>query len=95
MSRAQTGRRYTMFSAGQGSFRAAMFDRLRHPDAVMERKIMEYVGDGFTMLADRRGGTGKKPMTLDSFRDRVLAEPSRELEYTPGESGCGCFGAAT
>ena len=28
-----SGRRYTMFSAGQGSFRAAMIDRRRHPDA--------------------------------------------------------------
>lgn len=28
-----TGRRYTMFSAGQGSFRAALLDRRRHPDA--------------------------------------------------------------
>lgn len=27
------GRRYTMFSAGQGSFRAAMIDRRRHPHA--------------------------------------------------------------
>lgn len=27
-----TGRRFTMFSAGQGSFRAAMIDRRRHAD---------------------------------------------------------------
>lgn len=73
-------------------------NRLRaHPerfayDAIMERKIMEFVGDGFTMLADRRGGTGKKPLTLDAFAERLRAEPGRKYEYQPGESGCGCMG---
>lgn len=59
-------------------------------DAMMERKIAAYLGGDYSMLTDRRGGDGKKPMTLDAFRRRLLADPKRKYEYTPGESGCGC-----
>lgn len=63
-------------------------------DAMMERKIAAYLGADVSMLTDRRGGEGKKPLTLDQFAERLRAEPAAEYEYAPGESGCGCFGVA-
>jgi hypothetical protein len=63
-------------------------------DALMERKMRAFLGADVSMLTDRRGGTGKKPMSLDAFADRISAEPTREYEYAPGESGCGCMGVA-
>ncbi len=62
-------------------------------DAAMERKLGAYLGVNVSILTDRRGG-GKKPMTLDQFAERLRADPKRKYEYAPGESGCGCFGAA-
>lgn len=62
-------------------------------DAMMERKVAAYLGADVAMLTDRRGGD-KKPMTLDSFADRLRAEPSETYEYAPGESGCACMGVA-
>jgi len=40
-----------------------------------------------TILRDRRGGK-TKPMSLDAFAARGLAE---KIEYEPGSSGCGCM----
>lgn len=62
-------------------------------DAMMERKLIAYLGSDVAMLTDRRGGD-KKPMSLDAFADRLLAEPGRQFEFAPGESGCGCMGVA-
>jgi hypothetical protein len=62
-------------------------------DAMMERKVVAYLGGGYAMLTDRRGG-GKKPMTLDTFAERLRAEPDAEYVVQPGESGCGCMGVA-
>lgn len=63
-------------------------------DAMMERKLVAYLGGGVSMLTDRRGGKGKKPLTLDQFAERLLDDPDARYEYAPGESGCGCFGVA-
>lgn len=60
-------------------------------DAMMERKLVAYVGGGHAMMTDRRGG-GKTPMTLDDFERRLLLNPKQEFQYRPGESGCGCMG---
>lgn len=62
-------------------------------DAMMERKLRAFLGDDVAMMTDRRGGE-KKPMSLDTFAQRLRAEPGREFTYQPGESGCGCMGAA-
>lgn len=63
-------------------------------DAMMERKLAAFLGQDVSMLADRRGGNGKKPLTLDAFAQRLLTQPNETFEYRPGESGCGCMGAA-
>lgn len=60
-------------------------------DAMMERKMAEFIGDDVSMLTDRRGGGPKRPLTLAAFADRLRAEPARKYEYRSGESGCGCM----
>lgn len=62
-------------------------------DAMMERKLRDYIGADVSMLTDRRGGD-RRPMSLDTFEQRLREEPAREYEYQRGESGCGCTGAA-
>jgi hypothetical protein len=59
-------------------------------DAMMERKLIAFLGVDVSILTDRRGGDGKKPMTLDAFADRLRADPTIKYEYLPGEGGCGC-----
>lgn len=57
-------------------------------DAMMERKIRNYLTTGkATILRDRRGGK-TKPMSLDAFAARAAGET---IEYEPGSSGCGCM----
>ncbi|MCW1985577.1 UNVERIFIED_ORG: hypothetical protein M2348_001309 [Sphingomonas sp. R1F5B] len=63
-------------------------------DAMMERKFIAWRGDSFTMMTDRRGGDGKKPLSLDAFAERLRAEPSKRYRYLPGDSGCACFAGA-
>jgi len=61
-------------------------------DAMMERKVRAYLGDArATMLNDRRGGTRKRPLSLDAFAHRLAANPATRYAYAPGESGCGCM----
>ncbi|MDR7257747.1 hypothetical protein J2X47_001927 [Sphingomonas sp. BE270] len=60
-------------------------------DAMMERKLGAFLGKPVAMLTDRSGGTGKRPLTLDAFARRLRAQPGRQYEYKPGESGCGCM----
>lgn len=62
-------------------------------DAMMERKMAGFLGQDVAMMTDRRGGD-KKPLTLDTFAERLRDEPGRAYEYQPGESGCGCMGVA-
>ena len=62
-------------------------------DAMWERKLREFLGADVAMLTDRRGGD-KKPMPLDTFAERLRAQPDREFQYQPGESGCACMGVA-
>lgn len=62
-------------------------------DAMMERKLIAFLGSDVAMMTDRRGG-GKKPLSLDAFAQRLRAEPGKRYEYLPGESGCACFAGA-
>lgn len=59
-------------------------------DAMMERKLAEYIGKPVTMLTDRANDNVKKPLSLNDFADRMLAKPQFVFEYNPGSSGCGC-----
>lgn len=58
-------------------------------DAMMERKLSEYLGKTVTMLTDRTGDNVKKPLSLDAFADLASRQTSL-FEYEPGTSGCGC-----
>lgn len=68
-------------------------DRDRYDyDAMIERKLAEFIGSNVTMMTDRSGDNIKKPLSLDEFAARLIANPQMELlEYEPGRSGCGCF----
>lgn len=60
-------------------------------DAMMERKLREYVGTSKAcFLRDRRGGT-TKPLSLDDFGARLEAGNAPAYGYEPGASGCGCM----
>jgi hypothetical protein len=50
-----------------------------------EQQIRELLGD-VSMLTDRRGGDGKKPLTLETLRTRELS-PDEAAEM----GACGCF----
>jgi hypothetical protein len=50
-----------------------------------EQQIRELLGD-VSMLTDRRGGDGKKPLTLETLRTREL-RPDEAAEM----GACGCF----
>lgn len=50
-----------------------------------ERKIRELLGD-VSMLTDRRGGDGKKPLTLEALRARKLTAEERS-----DMGACNCF----
>lgn len=58
-------------------------------DAMMERKLTAYLGQG-TFLTDRTGGK-KRPLPLAEFFARLDAQPSLIYDYVPGASGCGCM----
>lgn len=60
-------------------------------DAMMERKLAEYIGKPVTMLTDRQGDNVKKPMSLEAFGVRLRANPQMSFDYEPGASGCGCM----
>lgn len=62
-------------------------------DAMMERKISEYVGQAVSMMTDRSGGD-KKPYSLLEMRERWQALPDgtdNMFLYEEGDSGCGCM----
>lgn len=58
-------------------------------DAMMERKLADYIGKPVSMLTDRSGDGTKKLLTLDDFAARVV--PETLFDYQPGDSGCGCM----
>lgn len=58
-------------------------------DQMMEAKVAAYIGDGYAMLRDRRGGDAK-PLPLGQFASEVLADPDFRFDYDAGEGGCGC-----
>jgi hypothetical protein len=61
-------------------------------DAMMERKLIAYIGpSAWPMLTDRRGDGKKKRLSLDEFERRLRDNPQLQLNYEPGESGCGCM----
>jgi hypothetical protein len=53
-----------------------------------EEEIREQLGKDVSILTDRAGGTGKRPLTLRQFRERVQAGHEYDL-FDWG--GCGCF----
>lgn len=61
-------------------------------DAMMERKLSEFLGKVVTMLTDRSGDGAKKPLSLYQFRERLQRNPQIQFQYVPGTSGCGCVG---
>lgn len=60
-------------------------------DAMMERRLADYIGKPVSMLTDRSGDNIKKSFSLDDFRRRLEADPQQQFEYAPGDSGCGCM----
>jgi len=53
-----------------------------------EESLRAYLGKDVSMLTDRRGGTGKKPLTLRQFRERLQSTG----EYDACDAGgCACF----
>lgn len=78
--------------AGQGQWRLrydVQPERYAY-DAMMERKLIEYLGGDISMMSDRVGGPTKKPLTLDEFAKRLDANPQMQIEWLPGDTGCGC-----
>lgn len=76
--------------AGQGHF-ANLLKQMperyaKHEN--MEQAIRTYLGKDVSILTDRRGGQGKKPLTLKDFRIRVEAGETVDM-FEIG--GCGCF----
>lgn len=51
-----------------------------------EEKVRQIVGD-YSVMNDRRGGTGKKVMTMKAFRERIEAGESFDRHDW---GGCGC-----
>jgi hypothetical protein len=55
-----------------------------------EQEIRAYLGRDVSVLSDRKGGGGKKPLTFRAFRERVENEAdSAQADEEFG--GCGCF----
>jgi hypothetical protein len=55
-----------------------------------EQEFRAYIDRDVSVLADRRGGGGKRPLTLRAFRERIereAADVADEHDY----GGCGCF----
>lgn len=55
-----------------------------------EQEIREMLGKDVSILIDRSGDGGKKPLTLRAFRERIEANPQIELQLDDFRS-CGCF----
>lgn len=53
-----------------------------------ERLTQTHIGTDATILRDRRGGT-TKPLSMKTFRERLVAEGKIDDEYDWG--GCACF----
>lgn len=60
-------------------------------DLLMEQKLRDFLEADVSMLTDRRGGGGKRPLTLADFERRLRADPAREYNIEQGQSGCGCM----
>jgi hypothetical protein len=71
--------------------RRAQPDRFAY-DALMERKISDYLGNGSaTILRLRRAGRKTRPLSLIEFGQMLDGQPEMELLSSPGDSGCGCM----
>lgn len=54
-----------------------------------EEELRQYLDKDVSIMKDRRGGT-TKPMTLQSFQDRLESEANK-LDDEDDWGGCGCF----
>lgn len=57
--------------------------------SVRLREAVELFGDDGTV-----GGAAHRALTLDSFAERLDAQPELLFHWRPGESGCGCMTVA-
>jgi hypothetical protein len=76
--------------AGHGHFAVllkAMPERYAFHET-KERELRETLGKNISILSDRAGGGGKKPLTLKVFRERIEAGQQPD-KFDIG--GCGCF----
>ncbi|MFP5513303.1 MAG: hypothetical protein ACLGJC_09505 [Alphaproteobacteria bacterium] len=76
--------------AGQGHFAhllRTMPERYAHHEA-QEEAMRDYLGKDVSMMSDRSGGKGKKPLTMKSLRERIQAGGQVDM-FEIG--GCGCF----
>jgi hypothetical protein len=69
--------------------------RMIHPDRYaydswMEERMRTFLSADVSMLTDRAGGDGKKPLTLEVFGARLDADPQIGFDFD-GDSGCGCM----
>ncbi|MGY3615626.1 hypothetical protein ACVJGD_001822 [Bradyrhizobium sp. USDA 10063] len=55
-----------------------------------EQEIRGYLGKDVSILADRRNGNRKRPITLRAFRERVEKEVAPSIDDSD-YGGCGCF----
>lgn len=76
--------------AGQGHFAnllRTMPERYAYHER-REQEIREYLGADVSMMTDRRGGAGKRPLTMKTLRERIERGGQVDL-FEVG--GCGCF----
>jgi hypothetical protein len=55
-----------------------------------EQEIRAFLGKNVSVLADRRNGGRKRPLTLLAFRERIENEPDAATD-DGDHGGCGCF----
>lgn len=80
--------------AGHAHYRNRFYvDRERYEyDAMIERKLAEYLGSDISIMTDRSGDNIKKLLSLDEYAERLLSNPQTSfIPYVQGSSGCGCF----
>lgn len=76
--------------AGQASF-ARLWEEM--PERYLwheakEQELRGFLNRDVSILVDRRGGEGRRPLTMEAFRKRMVA---RESSIVDEVGGCGCF----
>lgn len=77
--------------AGHGQF-AMLLEKLPEVYAIAEAEeegVRAFLGKDVSMMTDRSGGKGKKPLTMKTFRERI--ESRKEPIDRDDFGGCGCF----